>query len=495
MNGAFLVRHAALAGFSAALIEANDFGCGVTSRSTRLIHGGLRYLESFQFRVVRESLHDRRFWLDEFPGQVRQLQFLIPVYRTDRRRPLYIHAGLALYGLLSRDPELDDYSRLSPADLHRLEPGLDDHDLRSAFLYYDAQVTYPERVCLEAALQAETAGAYVRNHTAAAELSIEGGRVVGVRTDAGEEIRARLVVNAGGAWVDKVRSLAAAGEPHKLLTRLNGAHIIVEPFEGAPDHAVYHEARSDGRPFFIVPWRRLLLIGTTETPYDGDPDRVLAEDREIDYLVREANHMFPGAGLTRDSVRYAYAGSRPLLHVDSTSGFNSASRGHAVFDHEHEEGLPGLLSMVGGKLTTAPSFAAEALAAAAKKLGKPDPGPPPRLSAGVAPTESRLAELYGPRTAEVERYIGESGHRLAPLVDGADVTVGEALFAVEREKARTLGDVMLRRTGLAYEAGYRDEWARSVAESISENLQWSERDVERELDSYRAELGRTLTRF
>lgn len=495
VNGCFLARHAATAGFSVALLEKNDFGCGVTSRSTRLIHGGLRYLESFQFRVVRESLHDRRFWLDEFPGQVQPLQFLIPIYKGDRRPAWYIHTGLVMYGYLSRDPELDDYSRLSPDDLRALEPGLDDKDLRAAFLYFDAQVTYPERVCLEAALQAEAAGATVWNHVAAADLLVDDGRVVGVRTGAGEELRARIVVNAAGAWVDRVRGLAETQAARPLLTRLNGAHIVVEPFDGAPGRAVYHEARSDGRPFFIVPWRELLLIGTTETPYDGDPDRVLAEEREIDYLIAEANHMFPSASLTRDSIRYAYAGSRPLLHADASSNMNSASRDHAVYDHESEEGLPGLLSMVGGKLTTAPSFAAAALAEAAKKLGMPDPGKPPRLHHGTAPLDSRRARIYGPRTADLERYLNEDGHRLAPAVDGAEVTVGEALYAVEQEKATTLADIFLRRTGLAYEAGYTDQWLRAVAEIVSERLQWSESDVEREIAACRAELDRTLTRF
>ena len=495
MNGCFLARHAAATGFSTALIEKNDFGCGVTSRSTRLIHGGLRYLESFQFGVVRESLHDRRLWLDEFPGQVKPLQFLIPVYQGDRRAPWYIHVGLAMYGYLSRDPELDDYERLSANDLASLEPGLDAEQLRSAFLYYDAQVTYPERVCLEAALQAEAKGAEVRNHTAATEMLIEDGRVAGVRTEEGEEIRAKIVINAAGAWVDQVRGLAQGGRRRELLTRLNGTHIVVEPFEGAPDHAVYHEARSDGRPFFIVPWRRLLLIGTTETPYDGDPDCVLATEREIRYLIEESIGLFPAAELTRDSVLYAYAGSRPLLHADSKSSMNSASRDHAVYDHEREESLPGLISMVGGKLTTAPSFAAAALAEAAKKLGRPAPGPPPRLGKGVAPTDSRMAELYGARTADVERYIGEDGRRLAPAVQGADVAVGEILYSVEREKARTLADVLLRRTGLAYEARYADDWPRAVAEILSERLQWSESDIERELDAYESELKRTLTRL
>jgi len=491
VNGTFLARHAASLGYSVALLEKDDFGAGVTSRSTRLIHGGLRYLESGQFRVVKESLHDRRLWLDEFPGQTRPMQFLIPVYKGDTRPAWYLNIGLFMYGYLSRDPELDDYQRLSAADLKALEPGLDQANLKAGFLYFDGQVAHTERTCLELALQAEQLGARVENHHGVADLLIEKGRVIGARTTRGEEIRASVTVNAGGAWVDQVRSMAEGVPDAKLLSRLNGAHIFLERFENAPDHAVYHEARSDGRPFFIVPWRGLLMIGTTETPYDGDPDRVLALEKEIDYLVQESNHLFPEAGITRDSVLYSYAGSRPLLHA-KTKNFNSASRDHAVYDHEAEENLPGLLSMVGGKLTTAPSFAAHALEVAAKKLGRPDPGPSPRLTKGVAPEDSRLGEIYGPRTAELQRWIGEDGRRLAPALDGSETTVGEILFGVEHEKATTLGDVMIRRTGLTFQPGYQPDWPRNVAEIISEKLQWTESDVERQLADYRDELDRTL---
>ena len=492
VNGCFLARHAASEGFSVALLEKDDFGAGVTSRSTRLIHGGLRYLESGQFRVVRESLHDRRLWLDELPGLVRPLQFLIPVYKGDRRPAWYLHVGLAMYGFLSRDPELREYRRLSRSDVAALEPGLDGERLKAAFLYFDGQVANPERACLELALQAEEGGARVENHHAATDLLIENGRVTGVRTSRGEEIRAAITVNAAGAWVDRVRGMAEGFPDKRLLSRLNGAHIIVERFQDAPDRAVYHEARSDGRPFFIVPWRGLLMVGTTETPYDGDPDRVTATEQEIEYLVAEANHLFPKTQLTRASVLYAYAGSRPLLYAD-TKDFNAASRDHAIYDHEEEESLPGLLSMVGGKLTTAPSFAAHALAAAAKKLGREAPGRPPRLTRGTTPEESRLSEIYGPRTAELERWIGEDGHRRAPVVDEAETTVGEVLFGVEREKATTLGDLLLRRTGLTLEAGYRPEWAQAVAEIVREKLGWTDEDVARELGAYEDELARTLS--
>src|SRR5690606_25256464 len=149
-------------------------------------------------------------------------------------------------------------------------------------------------VSLEMALQAEEAGAQVRNHFPVEELLRTGDRVVGVRSG-NEEIRGRLVINAAGAWIDGVRGLLDGKERKPLLTRVNGAHIVVRPVEGAPKSAVYHEARSDGRPFFTVPWNGLLLVGTTETPYDGDPDNVLPLDSEVEYLLRETNLLFPQA--------------------------------------------------------------------------------------------------------------------------------------------------------------------------------------------------------
>ncbi|MCB1020092.1 MAG: glycerol-3-phosphate dehydrogenase/oxidase [Acidobacteria bacterium] len=493
INGCALARHAAFAGFSVALVEKNDFGSGVTSRATRLIHGGLRYLESFDVGLVRESLRDRRLWIDEFPGQATPLRFLIPVYGHDRRAPWYIRTGLAMYGMLAGDPRLSEHRAFSTADALAFEPALDGEDLSAAFLYWDGQSTWPERVSLEMALQAEEAGATIHNHFEVEGLLRVGDRIVGVRS--GErEIEGRLVINAAGAWIDGVRALLGA-ERRPLLTRLNGAHIIVEPFEGAPRSAVYHEARSDGRPFFIVPCNFLMLTGTTETPYDGDPDCVLPLEGEIEYLVAETNLLFPGARLRPDDIAYAYAGSRPLVHADG-SNMNAASRDHQIHDHWDSDGVDGLLTLVGGKLTTAPSFAAEALEAAARKLGRPPVGhlAPQPAPDGFVRAEPRLARLYGPRTPELLAYLDAEPGRRRRVIAEAETTVGEIAFAIEREKACTLGDILLRRTMLAFRAGYRPEWAETVSREAADWLQWSDSARIRQLADFQGELERTLAR-
>ena len=488
INGCALARLAAVNGFSVALLEKNDFGSGVTSRSTRLIHGGLRYLESGRIGLVKESLNARRALLREYPGQVKLQAFLIPIYKSDSRRPFYISIGLHIYKWLAGDPEFGDFQRLSAQEISALAPALDTRDLLAGFLYRDCQAVYPERLSLEMALQAEEAGAEIHNHARVDGFLIESRRVEGVRVaglDRGPTLRARLVINATGPWVDKVRPALPDSTRKPLVTRLNGAHIVVRPFAGASSSAVYHEARSDRRPFFVIPWRGLSLIGTTETPFNGDPDRVTPAEREIAYLLEEANGLFPGAHLTRESVLYAYAGSRPLLHGRGGS-MNSASRDHSIYDHEKEEGLKGLLTLLGGKLTTAPSFAREVLTLASKKLG----APPPRQSTTAVSLQRvspRLAELYGPRAPRVAGFIQQLPDGSSPAVKGAETTMGEIVYAVEHEKARTLGDIMFRRTGLAFDPAHNSSWPRQIAEIAARSRGWAQTNADREVVEYQRE--------
>jgi len=491
INGCALARLASLNGFRVALVEKNDFGCGVTSRSTRLIHGGLRYLETFRFHLVRESLYDRKVLLREFPGQVAPQAFLIPVYESDARPTWYLSIGLTIYSYLTGSSLMPKHRRLSAQEVRKIEPGLDAEGLRGGFIYYDCQAVYPERLSLEMALQAEEAGALVLNHTAVKEFMIEGSRVVGVKVDGldGEqELRAQLVVNAGGAWADQIRRLLPQAKPQDLLTLLNGAHIVLPPFEGAPKHAVYHGARSDGRPFFTIPWRGLYLVGTTETSFTGNPDRMLPTDPEIEYLLKEVNGMFPRSNITRESILYSYCGSRPLMRAGG-SDMNSASRDHSIYDHEAEDGVAGLLTMVGGKLTTARSFAWEALRQAAAKLGFSPP-----IDAGIPEAielhepDKRIAMIYGPRSPKLRQFIAADAERAKPVAEGCPATRGEIEFAVVREKARTLGDILLRRTGLAFDPELRPEWVRNVAELAADPLGWAPEDIDGAIADYEAEV-------
>jgi len=490
INGAALAHAAAARGYRTALLEKNDFGCGVTSRSTRLIHGGLRYLEHGHVGLVRESLREREALLRDFPHQVRPLAFLIPVYREDSRAWWWIRIGLQAYDWISRSSLVGRHRQLSAAETLHLEPGLAPAGLRAGFVYYDGQAPYPERLALQMALDAEALGATVRNHTEVTGFLGDARRVIGVRTRGGEELGARVVVNAAGPWADRVRSLLTGASARPLLTLVNGAHLVTGLFPGAPSHAIYHEASADRRPFFIVPWRDLWLIGTTETPFDGDPGRTLPTAQEVDYLIRETNLLFPRAALSRASVLYAYAGPRPLLN--SGAAAQAMSRDHAIWDHESEDGVSGALTLVGGKLTTARAFAQEALDRVAARLGPPGSPAPPPIRAEADSMPERLAAIYGRGASAIVELARRQPDLERPIAPGAPATAAELVHAVQQEKACTLADILLRRTGLAFGPGRGLDAAPEAARIAAPLLGWDQATTAQALTDYRAELDDTL---
>ena len=496
INGCALAREAAQAGLRVALLEARDFGAGVTSRSTRLIHGGLRYLESFRFPLVRESLRDRATLLREFPGIVQPQPFLLPVYRSDSRARWYIACGLALYRLLSAGGSLPAPRRISARELLALLPGLDPDGLVGGFEYFDCQAVFPERLALEMALQAQSAGADIRNHARVTGLLLRDSRVDGVRFEGlggSGELRSRVVVNATGAWADQLMKLATKNASEPLLSLVNGAHIVVRELPGAPRHAVYREARADRRPFFIIPWRGLRLIGTTETLFRGDPSLALPEESEIRYLLREANALFPAAGLARQDVLYAYSGSRPILKAPQAD-LNRASRDHAIVEHEKTDGVSGLLTMAGGKLTTAPSFAKAVLSRVARILGISTAAVERSRPSALTGAPPEFAALYGPRWRDVLDAIAADPSMMRPLADGCSTKRGQVLHAIEHEGAKTLADVMLRRTGAAFDQHYERSWAEAAADVAAGRLGWDRAERDRALDEYDTELAQTLLR-
>src|SRR3954451_2682431 len=287
INGAGIARDASLRGLRVALLDKSDLGSGTSSWSTRLIHGGLRYLEHGELRLVREALRERETLFHIAPHLVRPLPLLIPLYEGGRRKPWEIRAGMFGYDALSFGKSLPGHSMLSrDLVLHRL-PQLNQFKLLGGALYHDAQVEFAERLVLENVLSANQNGAQVRTYAEVTDFIVENHHVVGVSGKdslSGEpfEVRGSMTINAAGPWVDRVLAGCSAA---RMIGGTKGSHVIVGSFRGAPETALYVEARTDGRPFFIIPWNNKYLIGTTDKRYEDNPDAAVIDDDEIDYLL------------------------------------------------------------------------------------------------------------------------------------------------------------------------------------------------------------------
>ncbi len=514
INGAGIARDAAMRGLRVLLVDKGDIGGGTTSWSTRLIHGGLRYLEHYEIDLVRESLRERERLLRIAPHLVHPLGFLIPIYKGDGRGPALIRLGMIAYDILSFDKSLPRHRMLNRKAALSQEPGLAPEGLRGAAFYYDGQVEYPERIAVENALSAHDAGALVLTYEHADDLLVEGGRVVGARlrheeTGAISEVRASLTINVSGPWVDEVLEGQVSLPEKRFIGGTKGTHIVVSAFPGAPKTALYVQA-GDGRPYFIVPWNDLFLIGTTDTRYRGDLDHVEASEDEIEYLLRETNRVIPGAGLERGDVRYTYSGVRPLPEQQEGQE-GGITRRHVIKDHApHVEGL---ISIIGGKLTTYRNLARQTVDAVYEKLGRKAPqsrtGDVPlpggavggsgsfeefaaqfKVTGGLTDElASRLLKLYGGRAPEVLAEAGEDHSLRVPLSPEATVETGligaEVLYAFRRELAEKIGDVLLRRSMVGMGPRVALDVDEAAVRVAVQHLGWSEERAEREVAEFR----------
>jgi len=519
VNGAATARDAALRGLSVLLIEKNDFAGGTTSWSTRLVHGGLRYLEYFEFNLVRESLREREILLRTAPHLVHPIQMTIPIYGIGTRSYWEIQAGMILYDVLSYDKTLPNHRMLSKAKMRQLFRAVDRDDLKGAAQYYDGQAEHAERLCLEILLDAQEAGADVLNYATVTGLQREGDRLTGLTAYeqiAEEEFSVSLpkhavVINTSGPWVDRVLGLGRRdGEPapigdERKIGGTKGSHIIVDYFPGAPDTALYVEAKSDGRPFFIVPWCGQFLIGTTDLKYTGDLDRVKADDDEVDYLITETNRVVPTARLTRDDVKFTYSGVRPLPYAEGKKA-GSITRAHILNDHT-KEGVRNLVSLIGGKLTTHRQVGEEMTDWAFKKMGRKVPPSPTRkrpLPGCIWPEDDRietahqqyrdrvdidtleyLFDVYGARAIDLLKLIDDRPDLAERLLPTHPHIRAEVVFAMESEMAHTVLDFTRRRTTLAMNANYGYDVLEPILATLRQHCGWDDAKCQRETADYK----------
>ena len=500
INGAGIARDAAMRGLKVLLIDKGDVGGGTSAASTRLIHGGLRYLEQFEFGLVRESLGERETLLKIAPHLVRPLPVTIPIYKQGRRGRATIRAGMVAYDLLSWGKSLPRHRMQSARQTLRQLPGLNPDGLVGSAVYYDAQVEFAERLVLENVLAATEAGATVRTYTRVTRLLTAEGRVSGVKVegdfaDVGKadlvEVKADFVVNAAGPWVDQLLETGRA-KNERLIGGTKGSHIVVAPFAGAPETAIYLEAISDGRPFFVIPWNGNYLIGTTEVRFEDDPDRVCSELWEVEYLVAETNRAFPSADLTRDRVLFTYSGVRPLPFTTSEAEQNITRR---HFLREHPQ-FRNLISVVGGKLTTYRSLAEECV----DRLVSGKKCPPSKTSEvplpGAVDFVKVAREFRGFRARVCDRLLRVYGSRarevaeIANRLNDQNTLAAEIVFAFEHEFAKNLSDCFLRRTMIGLNADQGLGELQAAAEVGKRLLGWTQERAVREVESYRKGISR-----
>jgi glycerol-3-phosphate dehydrogenase len=512
INGVAIARQCARAGKRTLLVEQNDFGSGTTSRSTRIIHGGLRYLEHGEIGLVRESLRERERLLTEHPHLVRPLTFVLALdQELGRRSALEVRLGLWLYHQLGGRA-----AARAGVDVTALERSLDAGRRWNLFQYDDAQCEFPERLVAEWLADAQAAGAVARNHTQVLQAEIRDGRVRGLRLRdrfSGREFRveAHWIINATGPWADQFCRQSGISTAQPMIGGIRGSHLVLPKFAGAPPSALYSEA-ADGRPVFVIPWNGQILVGTTELPDDGDPGRTQPTFPEVEYLLASARKLFPHAQLSWADVRYAFAGVRPLPFAPGQEPAR-VSRRH-LLHHHAGEGAAGLISLIGGKLTTAASVARECARQMGLRAIPPEPvlvaaGPADGLEPAISqwallvarmanlpvPTARALAEWHGRRALCVARLAASDARLRLPLCAHTPHIVAEAVEAMRHEGALTLGDVLLRRVPVALGACWSDECRRQAANAVASAVGWSEREREAELDAFEAERASFLTRL
>jgi glycerol-3-phosphate dehydrogenase len=495
ITGCGIARAAALRGLSVALVEKCDLASGTSSRSSRLVHGGVRYLEHGHLHLVFESSAERRRLLHLAPHLVRPLEFTWPVYEGARIPRWKLGAGLTLYDALALFRNVGRHHRLSRNAVLEHEPALSTEGLLGGATYYDAR-TNDVRLTLANAMGAVENGAIALNYAAAGELHYTAGRVTGamvtdVLTGATSIVRASVVVRATGPWTSDVHGS-------------KGAHIAVPRTRIGNRQALTLLSPADGRVFFALPAGADAIIGTTDTFTTASPDQVRASNEDVQYLLAAANRFFPAANLGAGDVVSAWAGIRPLIPTThDTPG--SASREHLISTDS-----AGVVTVTGGKLTTYRVMANDAIEAVADRLSRslsrdttrslPLPGGDFSSLADLTddadhttanrPLATHLVETYGTRWRAVWREVSDAGggERLDDLLS---YVAGELRYAIREEMACTLSDLLVRRTHLAFET--RDHGATAAERAVliaAPLLGWDRAARSRALDDYARDIER-----
>lgn len=529
ITGVGAARDAAYRGLKVALVEMHDLAYGTSSRSSKLVHGGLRYLENFEFGLVFEAVSERQTLMDIAPHLVHPLGFIFPIQKDSRRSAFTINLGMWVYDALAlfRSPKI--HKNLNPKQIKVEEPALDADNLKGAPLYYDCS-TDDARLTIETALDAVQHGAIVATYMKAVNFLKEDGKLAGIVAEdlvAGEkvEIRAKSIVNCTGPWSDDTRSLGKES-PARQIRPTKGVHIVVHTDRLKINNAVVCFHPDDGRVLFAVPWGDRTYIGTTDTDYSESLEDLAATKEDVVYLLQAANAYFPGNPLSEEDVISTWAGVRPL--VSETTDGDEPSESSISREHAIRVDSNGLITIAGGKLTTYRRMAKEVVQHAVAQLkktgfsvdpsGARDTGLEPLIGAVgwpstatdvddmvhklmsdaqqrlSLPTAELLLKTYGMRAFDIAKMCVDKPHLAQPLLPDSDRSevVAQVHFSVQQEMAMALEDVMIRRTQLFFkDCNQGLDCLETVANEMGELLGWDEEEKRHQIERYTVEVVRS----
>ncbi len=513
ITGAGIARDAALRGFKTALIEKDDFGAGASGRSSKLVHGGFRYLKQLEFRLVHEALVERKILAGLAPHIVYPLRCLLPIYRGSVTKAVQVHIGMRLYSLLALGRNIGRYRMISAEELRKVEPEYRSEGLQKGAEYFDCWAD-DFRLVMATIQSAAEHGTSIANHVKAIDIIMEKGRLAGILIKdqlSGRDIQitSRVVANATGPWSDDVRQALLKQEDQRIrLTK--GIHLVVSAKDLPIQHALMQFAIQDERPLFAIPWRDFVLLGTTDTDFNGDPDRIAVDRDDVDYLLESFNYYFPAANLTDDHVISTFGGLRPLI-FEKDKAASQVSREYQIFEKPEN-----FFSIIGGKLTTYRKMAGKMVNRLARRLAisfeLPTPNPKcvtdliPLYGGGFrnyedfrsewtsrlrdedhldARTAAHLIETYGAKIRGVRAAIKKTPNGMDRILPDLPYLWGELTHGVDHEMALNLDDFLTRRTHIfSLARGQGREVLEEVADRMQERLGWSAEEKRAQIDRY-----------
>lgn len=518
ISGASVAYDAASRGLKVALVEKNDFSNATSSATSKLIHGGVRYLANLEFDLVRESLRERRVLENIAPNFVYPMPMLMAHdNRSITNNKWVVRAGLVLYDLLGWDKsrvwdkskKIPNFSMVSKKNTLAKEPGLRADMVSGASIFYDCSSIFPERFTLAFVKSAAAFGAKVANYTCVDDFIHEGGKVKGVKVtdlvnNKKHEIRATVTINCGGPWADIILGMAGPNGPESKLRRSEGIHIITK--KRASDKYTVGCRTQDGKHFFLIPWRGHTLIGTTDKEYIGDPDKFKVTRQSIEELIKDVNATFGDGTLCFDDVLHTYGGLRPLVEKQ-TEGTYSSSRKYEIYDNA-KDGLDGLITVEGGKYTTSRNLAETCMKMVWNKLDKKAMSQSITEYRYLAGSEIRdmegfivdikrdntdfssetmeyLGRHYGTEYAKIVE-IARKDKKLTEVVSCDGEILAEVAYVCREEIPQNLADILVRRTGIGTLGNPGDEILTKVAKVAAKELGWDKARTEAELQSARS---------